>query len=168
MASQIERPINLLRGWPSTTLLPAAEILTAAVECLGDASIAIPGLLYGADGGYEGLRQALAQWLSKFYHTNAEGISRRSVTASRICITGGASQNIACLLAVYSDPLHTRNVWMVAPTYFMACRIFEDAGFAGRLRAVPEDDDGVDVGFLERALEREERKREARGEDDKV
>jgi hypothetical protein len=41
---------------------------------------------------------------------------------------------------------------MVAPCYFLACRIFEDAGFGGRLRAVREDEEGVDVGELERGL----------------
>ncbi len=38
---------------------------------------------------------------------------------------------------------------MVAPCYFLACRIFEDAGFAGRLRAVMEDKEGIDIEYLE-------------------
>jgi DNA-binding transcriptional MocR family regulator len=41
---------------------------------------------------------------------------------------------------------------MVAPTYFLAARIMDDAGFAGRLRGVPEDDEGIDLAFLEREL----------------
>lgn len=41
---------------------------------------------------------------------------------------------------------------MVAPCYFLACRIFEDAGFTGKLRAVREDDEGIDVEALERGL----------------
>lgn len=74
--------------------------------------------------------------------------------AERICITGGASQNLACVLQVYSDPLRTR-VWMVAPCYFLACRIFGDAGL--RVRAVGEGDEGVDLEALERGLEEAER-----------
>lgn len=49
---------------------------------------------------------------------------------------------------------------MGAPCYYLACPIFEDAGFAGRMRAVPEDDEGVDVELLEEkllALEESER-----------
>lgn len=38
---------------------------------------------------------------------------------------------------------------MVAPSYYLACRIFEDAGFHGRLRAVPEDEEGIDIDYLE-------------------
>ena len=184
----VKPTINLLRGWPSYDLLPTTSILDAATESLKDPSIAVRGLSYGADWGFQPLREALAEWLTSFYHPaptlkanptatsphtfsppSKDGDSSATeIKPGRICITGGASQNVACLLAVFSDPLYTRNVWMVAPTYFMACRIFEDAGFAGRLRAVPEDDEGIDIGFLERALERERGQRESVGEHETV
>ena len=45
---------------------------------------------------------------------------------------------------------------MVSPTYFMACRIFEDAGFGGRLRSVPEDEGGIDIAFLREGLRKSE------------
>lgn len=41
---------------------------------------------------------------------------------------------------------------MAAPCYHLSFGIFEDSGFAGRLRAAPEDDEGLDVEELERRL----------------
>lgn len=52
---------------------------------------------------------------------------------------------------------------MVSPTYFLACRIFEDSGFHGRLRSVPEDEEGVDVEYLRKALHQSEMKARAEG-----
>jgi DNA-binding transcriptional MocR family regulator len=80
------------------------------------------------------------------------------VTTNRICVSGGASQNLACLLQVFSDPVYTRNVWMIAPAYMLSFRIMEDAGFQNKLRAVPEDDEGIDIDFLKNELEKSEEK----------
>lgn len=41
---------------------------------------------------------------------------------------------------------------MVEPTYFLACTIFQDTGFAGRLRGVPENEHGIDIEFLRKEL----------------
>lgn len=79
--------------------------------------------------------------------------------AERICVTGGASQNLACVLQVFSDPLFTR-VWMVAPSYFLACRIFEDAGL--RINAVGEGEEGVDLVGLESMIEEANREGESK------
>ena len=80
--------------------------------------------------GYTPLREEIAKWLSEFYeHPTSESISSLCSTtpkhvgkeriatvpdASRICISGGASQNLVCALQVFSDPLVT-TAWMVAP-----------------------------------------------------
>lgn len=149
--------INLLRGWPNPQLLPAATINTASNTVLADPAISTPALLYAPDLGYEPLRERIAEWLTAFYSP------KQSIQPERICITGGASQNLASLLQVFSDPVYTRNVWMVAPTYFLACRIFVDAGFYGRLRAVPEDQEGIDLEFLSREIQRSEDAVRAKG-----
>ncbi len=155
--------INLLRGWPSPSLLPTSALASASQAALLTSPLSTPGLLYGDFAGLPPLRTAIAQWLTAFYKlpTRSETIS--PIPAERICVTGGASQNIACVLQVYSDPLYTRNIWMVAPTYFLACRIFEDAGFAGKMRAVPEDEEGIDIGFLRREIQKSEEKGMAQG-----
>ncbi|CZR63322.1 related to aminotransferase [Phialocephala subalpina] len=141
----LKKPINLLRGWPNPSLLPTPAILRAAQSALSDPSISTPGLLYGPDPGYQPLREEIAKWMSRFYGGEPD--------ADRICISGGASQNLACVLQVFTDPLKTR-VWMVAPAYFLACRIFEDAGL--KLRAVEEGSEGIDLVALEEGLKKVE------------
>lgn len=63
-------------------------------------------------------------------------------------MTGSASLSIAFIMTGFSDPAYTRAVWVVAPMYFLAGPIFEDAGFCGRdgrLRGFGEDGEGPDV-----------------------
>jgi hypothetical protein len=88
------------------------------------------------------------------------------VTDERITITGGASQNLACLLQVFSDPLFTRNVWIVSPAYMLAFRIFQDSAL--KLRAVPEDNEGIDIDFLRREIKKSEEKAVAEKNDELV
>lgn len=156
MGETSKKQINLLRGWPNPTLLPASQIERAANAALSDTSVSTPGLLYGPDPGYQPLRQSIAQWLDDFYRPSipAHPTDVGGSDAERICITGGASQNLACVLQVFTDPVFTR-VFMVAPCYFLACRIFEDAGLG--TSAVAEGEEGVDLEGLERALEERER-----------
>lgn len=143
--------IDFLRGWPAQSLLPAAQISAASLSALSNPDIALPGLNYGDDEGYLPLRQNLAEYLTKHY-----GV-RSKVSVNRICITGGASQNLACILQVYTDPGYTLGVWVVEPSYFLAFRIFEDAGFHGdKLQGVPADNEGVDIGHLKAAVEKAE------------
>ncbi|KAL4987355.1 pyridoxal phosphate-dependent transferase [Aspergillus falconensis] len=138
--------VDLFTGWPNPSLLPTSALSDAFAAVMADPSIRTPALMYGPDEGYGPLREHIAQWLTSFYRP------ANPVTGSRICITGGASQNLACILSVFSDPSYTRNVWLVAPTYHLVCRIFDDAGFAGRLRAIPQDERGLDLDYLRREM----------------
>lgn len=52
---------------------------------------------------------------------------------------------------------------MVSPTYFLAMRIFEDSGFHGRLRSVPEDEQGINIPYLRKAMHKSEEKAIAEG-----
>ncbi|KAL9594571.1 MAG: hypothetical protein Q9219_006955, partial [cf. Caloplaca sp. 3 TL-2023] len=139
--------INLLRGWPNPALLPVEKLKSASAAALSQPNVWTPGLLYGPDPGYEPLRENVAALLSRFYQ------SKDPISPKRICITGGASQNLARILQVFSDPVYTRNIWLVSPTYFKVCPIFEDNAFHGRLRSVPEDEEGIDTDFLRRRLD---------------
>lgn len=146
-----KKQINLLRGWPNPGLLPSTAIQTASQTALSDPAVSTPGLLYGPDPGYQPLRESISHWLSRFYSSSGK---TEEHAGERICITGGASQNLACMLQVFTDPLYTR-AWMVAPCYFLACRIFDDSGL--RMSAVGEGEEGVDLQALAEGLEECER-----------
>jgi DNA-binding transcriptional MocR family regulator len=114
------------------------------------------------DPGDPRLLKNVAQWLTNFYQP-ADAIAE-----DRICITGGASQNLACLLQVYTDAAFTRNVWIVAPAYMLSFRIFEDAGFHKKLRAIPEDDQGIDIEYLRQQIKKSEEKARTEGNNEPV
>lgn len=146
------RIINLLRGWPSPHILPSESLKAAANKVLSNPHVFVPGLQYGPDPGFQPLRDELATFLSGYFDTKPD--------AERICITGGASQSLACILQSYTEPTYTRAVWVIAPCYYLACPIFEDSGFKGRLKAVPEDSEGIDLESLEKGLKSLEAKNE--------
>ncbi|KAH8701526.1 aminotransferase [Talaromyces proteolyticus] len=141
--------IDLFTGWPSYTLLPASRLLEASQRVLRDPDLSASALQYGPDPGCKAIREAIAKWIGDFYSTPW-------TVPSRICISGGASQGLASILQVFTDPSYTKNIFMIAPTYHLACRVFEDHGFAGRLKAVPEDIEGIDIDYLEKCLSMEE------------
>lgn len=148
--------INLFNGHPNPTLLPTSQIKAASVAAFSNLDVLHSGLSYGPDLGYEPLRQQLATFLTQFYSPH------KPTSSKRICVTGGASQNLACVLQVFSDPLFTK-VWMVSPVYYLACRVFEDHGFHSRMRAVPEDEEGINIAFLREELQKSDEKENAQG-----
>lgn len=148
--------IDLFRGHPNPNLLPTTQIKAASVAAFADLDNLHSGLSYGPGLGHEPLRKQLAGWLTRFYKPQSP------IPHQRICITGGASQNLACVLQVFSDPVFTK-VWMVSPVYYLACRVFEDNGFCNQLRSVPEDEEGIDIAFLSGELRKSDEKQNAQG-----
>lgn len=138
--------IDLFRGHPNPKLLPMQHIAQASSTAMTREDLRTQAMLYGPDEGYGPLRRSIAEWLTSFYKPDDR------ISGDRICITGGASQNLACILQVFTDPVYTRNIWMIAPTYFLACRMMDDAGFSGRMRGIPEDETGVDLDYFRREL----------------
>jgi hypothetical protein len=64
-------------------------------------------------------------------------------------------------LAAFTDPEYTRAVWAIEPTYFLAARIFDDAGLRGRgVSDGGVESRGVDVERLRREMEKVERERD--------
>jgi DNA-binding transcriptional MocR family regulator len=107
----------------------------------------VASLIYGPDAGYELLRYSVAKWPVSTYGRDSV------ISPNRVCVTNGASGNLDNVLARFTEPGYTWNIWMVEPSYFLACPIFMDNGFQGMMKGVPEDDEGLDVDLLRRGLE---------------
>lgn len=150
----VQQPVDLFKGHPNHKLHPTEALKSASVAVLDNPDICRPALNYGPDEGFLPLRLTIAEWLSRHYQPTAE--QNQQITPDRITITGGASQNLAIILSVFTDPNVTQAVWMISPTYFLACRIFDDAGFKKKLNSLSEDDEGVDVIWLEKELQKHE------------
>ncbi|KAK2601554.1 Valine--pyruvate aminotransferase [Conoideocrella luteorostrata] len=148
MATVGLKSINLAVGWPNPNLLAVDGLRKASADVFLHPDIRAKGspLGYATDEGSEVLRKSIAEWLTRFYQIG------QLIPAENICITGGASQNLACILQTFTDPAFTRNVWMVVPTYMCAIRIFEDSGFAQKLRGVREVGGGIDFVWFKEQL----------------
>jgi len=81
-----KQEINLLRGWPSASLHPTAELKNAARKVLSDEELSTVALSYGPDPGYQKLREEVAVWLGNFYGSDPK--ESRKAKAERICISG--------------------------------------------------------------------------------
>ncbi|EWZ49145.1 aminotransferase [Fusarium oxysporum Fo47] len=142
-----DKHINLQLGWPSPSLFPSKLLAEAAQETLLNPKMAAQTLVYGPDPGHEFVRTGTAQWLNRFYEPEAGDIE-----PGQLFITPGASAALAMLLTRFTSPNFTQFIWMIEPTYFLACPAFREAGFDGRLRGVPEDVEGLDIDFLRTGL----------------
>jgi DNA-binding transcriptional MocR family regulator len=69
---------------------------------------------------------------------------------------------------MFTDPVYTRNIWIVAPAYFLAFAIFEDAGFHNKLRAIPEDNEGIDMEYFRKEIKKSEDQARADGNSEPV
>lgn len=149
--------IDLQKGWPSPRLLPASVLRAAAEAVLGDSKRSTEALLYGPNKGDAALRTACAEWFQRLYPS----IYGKEGNIDRVCITSGASATLGCIMAAFTDPIYTRRIYMVEPTYFLACTVFEDYGFQRRLVGVPEDDEGLNVEVLRERIEAADREETA-------
>ncbi|KAM0722822.1 hypothetical protein Q7P37_002264 [Cladosporium fusiforme] len=137
--------IDLSKGSPSPDLLPV-KLLTASFHTIiREQPLTSKSLDYGPSAGDKRVRETIAEWLSRRY-------ALPRIRSERIAITAGASQSLACILQCYTNPQYTGNIFLVAPTYHLVCDIFADHGYSGRLRAIPEDDEGLDVDKLEMSM----------------
>ena len=110
MSDRTQTHIDMFKGWPNSGLLPHERLKEASDTALSDPRIWTPGLAYGDDDGYLPLRQELAKWLTSFYKP------KEDIEIGRICITGGASQNLACLLQTFTDAIYSICIYSINST----------------------------------------------------
>jgi DNA-binding transcriptional MocR family regulator len=147
MTGERQKIINLQQGCPTPCLVPTQAIAEASQSVLAQPDIA-QRLMYGPDGGEDYVRANISRWLTTFYHPKAGPI-----TPNRIAITNGASNALSTILQVCTDPSYTRAVWIVEPTYFLARKIWLDAGFGDKMCPLPDHGDGIDLAFWRQRLE---------------
>jgi 2-aminoadipate transaminase len=127
--------ISFARGVPAPECLPVEELADCAKAALErDGAVA---LSYGAGGGYEPLREWVAE--------------RHGVAPERVLLLNGSLQGFV-FLATHFLAGGSRRIAVEAPTYDRPLKIL--AGLGAEIVAVPRDDEGLDVDALERAIDR--------------
>jgi 2-aminoadipate transaminase len=125
--------ISFARGVPAPECLPVEDLAECARAALERDGRRV--LNYGPAGGYEPLRDALAE--------------QHGVDASRVLVTNGSLQAFTLLARLMLDSTRSR-VLVEGPTYDRPLRILADLG--AEVTAVPFRDEGLDLDALERAL----------------
>ena len=149
--------IDLGRGHPSTNLLATRELAAASAAVytkLLASGTEFPEndrhpLQYGTDAGPLSVRKILSGWFTRRYELE------NGVEPDLLAITCGASSGLANTCLQFTDPQYTHRIFMITPAYFLAARIFEDAGYGNKMCAIDECTDGLDVEQLRSILEKD-------------
>jgi 2-aminoadipate transaminase len=126
--------ISFARGVPSPDCLPVDELADCARAALDRDGRTI--LSYGSSAGYQPLRDWVAE--------------RHGVDARRVVLTNGSLQGLG-FLAGQLLGAGRRRVLVEAPTYDRPLKIL--AALGADIAGIPLDDEGLDVGALERELD---------------
>jgi 2-aminoadipate transaminase len=126
--------ISFARGVPAPEVLAVDELADCAKVAIERDGAA--ALSYGAGGGYEPLRAWVAE--------------RHGVPFERVLLTNGSLQGFV-FLATHFLASRARRVFVEAPTYDRPLKIL--AGLDTEIVPIPQDEEGLDVDALERALD---------------
>lgn len=152
----INTNIDLLRGHPSTRLLAIKQVADAAAEVLSSPELPTDSyapirhpLHYAGEMGNEDVRGEIGRWVAERY-----GLGE-AIGAERILLTSGASFGLMNALMHCTSPVtgYTKQAFLISPTYFLAARVFEDAGFTNKLTAIPSHGTSIDFPALRRHLQ---------------
>ena len=126
--------ISFARGVPAPECLPVAELADCARAAIERDGLTV--LNYGSVGGYGPLREWIAE--------------RHGVEPARVLVTNGSLQGLNLVLEHFAS---RGRILVEAPTYDRPLKIAARLGV--EVRAIPQDEDGLDVGALERELARD-------------
>lgn len=126
--------ISFARGVPAPECLPVEELADCARAVIERDGPRV--LNYGPVGGYGPLREWLAE--------------RHGVSPGRVVVTNGSLQGLDLLLARFAA---RGRILVEAPTYDRPLKIAARLG--AEVRAIPQDEEGLDVEALERELRRD-------------
>ncbi|KAK6354907.1 hypothetical protein TWF696_004038 [Orbilia brochopaga] len=144
------KPIDLMRGHPTTELLATSEMLAAANSVLTAGDLPQDSfeedrhpLHYGPDLGNFSMRREIGVWSAGKY-----GLGE-PISPDRINLTSGASNGLAKALELFTNAIsgYTRRAFIVTPVYFLACPIFQDFGFSNLMTSVSTTDHGTSLDF---------------------
>ncbi|RVD88567.1 uncharacterized protein DFL_002747 [Arthrobotrys flagrans] len=142
--------IDFMRGHPSTSLLATSEMLAAANAALGSPDLPRDSydadrhpLHYGPDLGNISFRREIGIWSAVCYGLDAP------TDPEMINLTSGASNGLSKALELFTNPIggYTRRAFILTPVYFLACPIFQDAGFANLMTAISLTPCGTSLDF---------------------
>ena len=129
------KTISFARGVPAPDCLPVADLAECARAVLGRDGPRV--LNYGPAGGYEPLRQRLAE--------------RHGVDAGRVLVSNGSLQAFTLLARLLLDDAASLRVLVEGPTYDRPLKILADLG--ADVTPIPFGEDGLDLAALEVVLE---------------
>ena len=138
--------ISFAAGLVDPAVLPAEQTAEIAARLLGDRGRAQSALQYDTTLGLRPLRHELLRHIESLEGRPA---SEFGVTADDIIITTGSQQALYLIADVLLDP---GDIAIAAnPSYFVFTGTLQSLG--ADVRAVPADDEGMDVDAVERLLE---------------
>jgi 2-aminoadipate transaminase len=126
--------ISFARGIPAPELLPVDELADCARAILESDGRTV--LNYGPVGGYGPLREWIAE--------------QHGVEPGRVFVTNGSLEGLNIVLAHFAG---AGRILVEAPTYDRPLKI--SARIDADLRAVPQDEEGLDLDALEAELRRD-------------
>ncbi|KAG0687308.1 hypothetical protein C6P40_002535 [Pichia californica] len=160
MSHQKIAAYNFFKGHPSTELLPTVELLQASQTVLTKFNKTLANydgrsnthpLNYGPDLGNLEIRSLIAQWNDRVFN------KKEKTNPDCFNLTNGASFGLMNILLQCTAPFNniTKRVFMISPTYFLINAVFIDNGFANKLTAIEEFENGeIDIKKLEFELEK--------------